>query len=548
LIGLKKRAILTGFASVLVTGLVVLALGQRPIDHRALERVAAAERERARQQLKTDKPEDAEDSGRRALEALDKLLALRPNDREFRRGQAEVLEIMAAAQAAQGRPDEAALAYRQAVPLWADLVAEQPHGIDDRLRMADCLDHYGLLLVDAGRWTEAEYVFARGQALCEKIPNALKSEPQIRRDLVLFLSRLARLTLDMGRRSDSLENFTKAASAQRTLADVPAGRPQDRESLVAILVDQAEALAELKCPVEAERSLAEARGITQRLMDSDPDEPRYQSLAASVFYRFALLIQAASSRVQEARDNFERAMAIQEKLVARPEGGRDYLHDLSATCGSLANLLCTEGLYSQAEALYRKELACRSTLVQEHPEDVSARFAHGRVVHNLADFLRERGRAKEALPLEHEAARELMGVYTTDFRNPEYRRAISYAYWTLCALALDLGDHRAAAKAIEEYQKVEPAGFEEHLESARFLCRCITLSHADHSMKQPEREVLARSYADRAVRALESAVRNGYNDQIDLESAACYEPLRGRDDFARLVREVEARSRFADHD
>jgi tetratricopeptide (TPR) repeat protein len=269
---------------------------------------------------------------------------------------------------------------------------------------------------------------------------------------------------------------------------------------------------------------------------------------ATVLDRFASLIAADPQRAREARNAFERAIAILEKLVAARQGGHDQLVELAATCGSLANLLCDQGLYGDAEAFYRKELACQTTLAEERPENVSVRFAHGRALHNLADFLRERGRTDDALPLERQVAVELASVYNSDFRNPEYRRALSYACWTLCALELDLCDHRAAATAIERYQEIEPTGFDEPLEAARFLCRCAKLSHTDRSLPELEREKLARSYANKAMDALETAVRNGYNDLGDLRASALFEPLRGRDDLARLIREVEARARVAEHD
>jgi tetratricopeptide (TPR) repeat protein len=547
-IGSKQRAILLALAFVLTAGLVTLAVRHHPVDHRAFERVASAESERARRELETSKPENAEESARRALAAVDKLLESRPNDQRYRRGRADALEIIALAQAAGGRPEEAADSLRQAVPFWADLVAERPGDIDDRRHLAACLDQLGLLLVDVGRWDEAESVFARGRTLCEKLPNAVKDEPQVRRDLVAFLSRLARLTLDMGRRSDSLDDFAQAVSVQRALVEAHPEQPESQGTLVGVLVDQAEAQAALNRPLDAERSLADASEVAQRLAAGDPAEARYQALAAKVLYQIATLIQADSHRASEARDALERAMTIQEKLGARPVDGRGYLVDLAATCGSLANLLCNQGLYGLAEGLYRKELNCQTTLVREHPADVSARFAHGRVLHNLADFLRERGRAKEALPLEREAAQELTSVYNKDFRNPEYRRALSYACWTLCALELDLKDHRAAAAALERYQRIEPSGFEEPLESARFVCRCIKLCRADSAVPEPQRESLARAYSDRAISALETAVRSGYNDLRDLQSAAAFEPLRGRDDFSQLVREVAARSQLAEHD
>jgi tetratricopeptide (TPR) repeat protein len=534
----------------MAAGLLGLAVARRPIKRRELEGLATAARDQVRRQLEAEKPEDAEASCRRALDALDKLLASQPNDRDYRRGRAEMLELLAMALVDQHRPDEAALAYRQAVPLWADLVAERPGEIGDRSQMADCLDRYGLLLVDIGRWDEADYVFSRGRSLCEKVPEPLKSEARVRRDLVVFLCRLARLTLDMGRRTDALEDFAQAVAVQRDLTASPTGTRENQERLIAILIDQSEAESGGNRAGDAEKSLGEARDLAERLAAASSGEsrPRDQALLATVLYRLASLIQTDSKRLAEARVLFERAATIQEELAARPGDRRNILAGLAATCGGLADLLCTQGLYPDAEPFYRKELACQTKLVQANPEDASARFAHGRVLHNLADFLRERGRTRDALTLEREAVKELIDVYNKDFRNPEYRRALSYACWTLCALDLDFGDHRAAARAVEQYRNIEPSGFDEPLESARFLCRCIALCRADRSLREPEREKLARDYADAALSSLETAVHNGYADRGDLERAGCYEPLRDRDDFARLIQEVAARSRLAGKD
>src|SRR5207237_4312775 len=99
---------------------------------------------------------------------------------------------------------------------------------------------------------------------------------------------------------------------------------------------------------------------------------------------------------------------------------------------------------AQAESVSRKELSYQPGVAAEHPQVIAYRFGHGQVLHNLADLLRERGRPDEALPLEREAVRQLGSVYQSNVRNPEFRMAISYADWTLCAILVDRKDHRAA--------------------------------------------------------------------------------------------------------
>src|SRR5262249_48960602 len=116
---------------------------------------------------------------------------------------------------------------------------------------------------------------------------------------------------------------------------------------------------------------------------------------------------------------------------------------------------------------------------------------------------------------------------------------ISYAYWNLCSIHIDRKDHRAATTAIAEYLGIEPNGYEESAEATGFLCRCIRLCLEDPSMPETERKALARSLADRAMNPLSTAVRNGFREAMYLESDPAYEPLRSRDDFRRLVRELK---------
>ncbi len=99
-------------------------------------------------------------------------------------------------------------------------------------------------------------------------------------------------------------------------------------------------------------------------------------------------------------------------------------------------------------------------------------FGRGRALHNLAELLRQRGRAAEALSLSREAAPLLAAVYRENVLDETRRRAASNAYWRLCTLELDQKDHRAAAEAVSALQAIEPRGFDEAHDSAGFLCRC----------------------------------------------------------------------------
>jgi tetratricopeptide (TPR) repeat protein len=509
-------------------------------DPAVLYRVARAARMAAGLQVQLNRLDEAERTCRQALSILDDLTARAPLELSYRRERATVLDTMGLALATLERTSEAEAAYRLAMDVRGLIVMEQPGSGEDRWRMAVCLDHLGVLCRDAGRWDEAEHFFVRGRQLCLANPPSSPADPRVHQELVRILSHLSRLQMERGRRAEALQGYAHAVREQKALAQASPRTSAYRELLVTLLLSQAAAMAANRQPAQAEHTLVEARELAQRLRADFPAVPHYHELAASVLTNLANLIRSNPARAAEARAILDAAIALQEQLVAMAAAVPEYRFKLAAMCDSLANLLRAQHQLPEAEALYRKELANQSRLAAEYPQVLAYRFGHGQVLHNLADLLRERGRLAEALPRERDAVRLLGSVYQSNIRNPDYRTAMSYACWTLCAILVDRKDHRAAAAAIADYLRIEPNGYEESYEAAEFLCRCAQLAREDATVPADQREPLARSYADRAMDALRTAVRNGFRDAKHLESDPTYAPIRARADFGRLVREVQA--------
>ena len=89
-------------------------------------------------------------------------------------------------------------------------------------------------------------------------------------------------------------------------------------------------------------------------------------------------------------------VAQQALEVAEQENNPEHL---AASLNNLAALYDTQGLYAQAEPLFKRSLAIREqALGPDHP-DVAASL------HNLAALYRATGRAEEAKALEDRAAR-----------------------------------------------------------------------------------------------------------------------------------------------
>jgi tetratricopeptide (TPR) repeat protein len=492
--------------------------------------------------LRLDRPDQAEGSCRHALEIVDGLLARASRDLRCRREYASTLDVLGCILATLDRVEEAEYAYRKAIEIRGPVLMEEPASSDDRWRMAVCFDRIGVLLHGSGRWEEAEHFLIRGRKVCEVLPSATTDDPRVRRELAAILGHLGQVLTDRGRRAEAMENYAHAVRVQRALLTAVAHSWQDRICLIEVLGDQADAMAADGHPAAAERIRMEIRELITTLSTDDAAMPRYQRLAATNFGRLAGEIARDSSRIGEVRALYVQAITIEEGLVAMAPTVREYRANLVQTCDRLAGFLRTRRALDDAEAVYRKALSHQSRLVAEHPGHVEYRFGHGQVLHNLADLLREGGHPREGLPLQQEAVRQLGALYHSDMKDPLFRRAYSYALWTLASILVDLKDHRAAVRAVTDYLEIDPNGFEESFEAVGFLCRCVALGREDPGIAAEEREALAHTYADRAIDAMRSAIRNGFRDADLLMRAVTYEPLRAGDEFGQLVQEVMALS------
>jgi tetratricopeptide (TPR) repeat protein len=482
---------------------------------------------------------DADRQCRRAIEILDEL-APWSFDSRVRFERAGAFETMALIQSAAYQLDEANASFRKAIAAWAVLVGEGETAVTARLRMVRCLSRHATLLSETGRWEEVEKTLGLAENVCRAPNSKAVADERIERELVLIENQRGSLFLHSGRLVLALESFELAALIQNALIRTTSASGPNLELLVSALMNQAIAQSARLQPEAALQKFAEARGLAERLNSEHPGTGRYQDLMATILEREAAETGRDSDKAEQARELLGRALTIRESLVAGSPAEPEYLEKLAATCGALAESYRAGRSLAKAEEFDRKELLFQSKLQQEHPRVIAFRFGRGRALHNLADALRQRGRSAEALELAREAAPLLASVHRENVLDQEHRRAASFAYWNLCTLELDRKDLQAAAQAINQYQTIEPRGYEEPHESAGFLCRCIILCRDDPKLPAAEKESLARSCADRAIGALETAVQSGFRNLNELKTSHVYDPLRGRADFGDVLQKVEA--------
>jgi hypothetical protein len=67
---------------------------------------------------------------------------------------------------------------------------------------------------------------------------------------------------------------------------------------------------------------------------------------------------------------------------------------------------------------------------------------------------------------------------------------------------------------------------------------------AEHAkLDNRQRQAAAQFYGDAAMRLLREAVSKGYKDVVHMKKDIALDPLRPRDDFRKLVAELEAKGK-----
>jgi tetratricopeptide (TPR) repeat protein len=259
-------------------------------------------------------------------------------------------------------------------------------------------------------------------------------------------------------------------------------------------------------------------------------------------YNNLAILMGSTDRPKEAEAGYHEALALFQALARDFPAVPKYRLELARTQQNLADQLKDMGRAKEAEAAFRDALARFESLVAEFPTVTHYQCLLATTLYGLAELARDRKEHATVRQLLEQARPYLQKALGDYPRDSYYRQAFCYHRELLAATLLELGDHAGAAVAAADLARIafEPAN--DAYKAACFLARCIGLAQKDKALPQVQRQELARSYGDQAVQTLRQALAKGYKDIAHLQKDKDLEPLRDRDDFKKLLAEVESKS------
>jgi serine/threonine protein kinase/tetratricopeptide (TPR) repeat protein len=462
------------------------------------------------------------------------------------------LTAVAALLEAMGKTEEALATYRRSESLLAGPAGTDPAA---RAALADCRARLGFLLSKTGQTAEALTAVQQALADQEALAAVAGAPAEARYDLASTVMRIALLLGGTGRRTEAEAEIRRALEISAKLAADHPAVAKYRLRLAAGHINIGPGLTAAGKPSEAEAAYRRGLEILQKLADDNPAVTEFRRGLALSHYNLGMLMAfprgsfpswnmlKAWGKPTEAEAELRRAVEIWEQLVADNRAVTEYRTWLAMSHSSLSGLLNQTGRPTEAEAELRRALEIRQKLVDDSPKVLLDRGFVGISYMELADLALARGRLAEArdgydrgIAVQERLARD-------DSKTEGYRSDLARILRSRGLARAGLGDVSDAAadvrRALGLYDGLPKRSDDEWFQTA---CARATLAGLAGRDGAGVSAAEGKAEADRAMALLRKAVDMGYRDHVAVRTDSALEPLRQREDFKKLLQEMEQKS------
>jgi serine/threonine protein kinase/tetratricopeptide (TPR) repeat protein len=509
---------------------------------------------------------EAEVQDRRALTLCEKLAADSPAMSQYRQQLAISHNNLGLVLQDLGKQAEAGQHYWRALALLEKLAADSPNVPAYHLNLARSHKKLASLLGDQGKRADAEQQYRRALTLCEKLAADSPAVPEYCQELAISHNRLGVVLADLGKLSEAEQQYRPAlAVLEKLAADSPAV-PEHRQKLAASHHDLGTLLVRLGKLAEAEVQYRRALTLCEKLAADSPDVPQYRRHLAGSHGALGNLLRD-QGKYREAEAANRAAMALLETLAADSPAVPEYRHGLAINHNNLGILLHRLGKRADAEQEYRRALALLEKLAADSPAVPAYQISLGLTCCNLGSVLSASGRPDKGVAWFEKATRILTAVYERDRQLVLAKRYLSMshanrarAYVHLRKFAEAVNDWNTAIELSPPHEQPEYRAFRATARAnagqvAEAVAEVAALPKSSHwnpaqwynfacvyAVASPKSADKKQEYADRAMQLLHRALKAGFQDAALMAKDTDLDPLRGRDDFKKLLAELTKRA------
>jgi serine/threonine-protein kinase len=488
------------------------------------------------------RPGDALRSYERGRDLRKELADENPADSQRRNLLAQSYNNLGNLQRDADQVDAALRSYEAARTLRQKLVQENPDNLVYQADLSETCASVGVLYLHAGRPAEALRAHTEARGLREKLVRDRPTSIPWQRDLARTYSNIGELHIRAGRLAEAVGPCESARDLlEKLVRDNPAVT-QYQQDLAACYGNLGVVQHRLGQSAQAVRSVERARDLLAKLAQDQPNRPELQSDLSKCYLNLGAL-QHHAGEADAALQAYNQALAIRRKLAALMPPVPQYQNDLARTLVNVGDLQRDAGKPDEAVRSYEEarqiqdKLAAAHAAVPQYPIDLAITYL------NLADVHSGAGREAEARRCYQQALDLQRRVLAAAPELAQSQGFMNSHYTALARFHRHLGQPAEAVAAILKRQELWPTNPVELYNVACDLALCIPLVGRGKPALSAEEEAQRRRYADEAMGVLRRAVARGFKDGAHMRADSDLEPLRMRDDFQKLVAELQGKAK-----
>ena len=445
-----------------------------------------------------------------------------------------------------GSKTEALAVHRKALALRRELAAAKGADVETRLDVARSLNAVGGMLQQTGDRAQVLSVFQEVRDLAAAL-EAESPTDAVRVQLAVGHNGIAFALTDMGKPAEALDSYRKALEIYQRLPEagqylLPSQGPTFGLQLQAgTYMSIGQMLGETGKSAEGLQSYRKASEMLQRLANANPANTSVQRYLAECHSQMGVVLNSMG-KPEEAVSQFRKTLAIFQKLADAHPAVTEFQLYLAGAHGNIALPLSKTGRPEEAMQANQKGLAIFQKLADANPTVPQYQFDLAQAHNNFGRLLARQKRFAEAFTHLDIGLAMRQKLAEADPENTAYTNRLGWSHADRGrALARSGQPSKAAAdlrRAVELWAKDPALDLETRFERSRALALLASLGG---DAKSGVTKAEAARFADQAVAALRDAINAGLS-QLDELKEPDFDPVRGRDDFKRLLSELEARS------
>jgi eukaryotic-like serine/threonine-protein kinase len=500
------------------------------------------------------RPQEALQLYHQGEKLLDKIQAEFPNTPHGWPKLAEAYMALANSLTTTDTAAQAEQAYRQAIRIYAKLVADFPDRPADRSGLAQSYRGLGNRLSAANRLDEAEKAYRQALDVSLKLTEEIPAEINYRYGAAWTCDQLGNLLERTKRPEEAEQRYRQALKFFQSVAAGGPTAPQYRANIGHIYGRLASLLWDNGKFKEAEEAARHSLAVFDKLVTDFPEQPAYRQALANSYQWQLVRFASAAGHPKEADQARRQALAIWEKLAADFPRESQYWHRLGVIQHALAQY--DEAVTSLTKAVelqpdlweswhwrgiafgslgqWDKAVADQTRAIALKPDHSWSWHQRGVAYSRLAQWEKAIADHSKAIELKpdyweayHARGWPLGKLGQWDKAIADQTKALELNrkhWWTWSRRGEGYSALKQWDKALADYtQAIELGPTEPYI--------WVSKAAAHTQLNQPEK----------AMAELRQAVSQGFRDVKQLKNRTDLAGLHSREDFKKLVMELEAK-------